>query len=99
MKKFVHESLTDVLKPKPKEELADITASVINRANNEFQSIEYSIKDLKKSKRNIPQEVWLGDYQQTYDRLLAAFYDLPDYFQPQFVDIFDDLHVKLSRLI
>lgn len=97
--KLVYESLADVLKPKPKEEIADITANVQSRATNEFDSIRSHISDLKKFKKRTPENVWLGDYQQTHDRLLAAFYDLPDYFQSEFVDRFEDLHIKLSRLL
>jgi len=97
--KLVAESLTDVLKPKPQEEIADITAQVLSRATNEFDSIEYHIDELKKLKRVMPRDVWMGDYNLTHDRLLGAFYDLPDYFQTKFADKFEELHQKIDRVL
>lgn len=97
--KLVAESLTDVLKPKPQEEIADITAQVLTRATDEFDSIELHIDELKKLKRAMPRDVWMGDYNQTHDRLLGVFYDLPDYFQLQFTDRFDELHQKIDRVL
>jgi len=97
--KLVAESLTDVLKPKPQEEIADITSQVLTRATNEFDSIEQHIADLKKLKRSMPKDVWFGDHAQTHDRLLAAFYDLPDYFQTKFADRFEELHQKIDRIL
>lgn len=98
--KFVKESIEDILTPKPKEEIEPLEKKLRDDVTHAFSWVREMIDMLEsfKEKGQVDDEEWIGIWNNTHSRLQEAFYNLPEYIQPEFEEEFSELYTKLEDL-